>query len=191
MFADCPAWFQSVSEFLNFITLPTYLVKTGPYCDLVTWWQVSWHTDNPGGKMGWSLLDSYKKGQNGTWALDRVCTTSCHLSADNSFRLHPVPYRASWFVMFVVLCLVAQLCPTLCNPLDSSLPGSSFHCIPQARICEWVALSFSRGSSRPRGRTCVSRVSCRFFTHWAIRDLCYGLAQMETLVKASLIMRLS
>ena len=38
-------------------------------------------------------------------------------------------------------------CPTLCNPMDCSLPGSSVHGILQARILEWVAISFSRGSS--------------------------------------------
>ena len=43
--------------------------------------------------------------------------------------------------------LFAKLCPTLCNPLDCSLPGSSVHGILQARILEWVAISFSRGSS--------------------------------------------
>ena len=42
---------------------------------------------------------------------------------------------------------VAQLCLTLCNPMDCSLPGSSVHGILQARIPEWVAISFSRGSS--------------------------------------------
>ena len=51
---------------------------------------------------------------------------------------------------------VAQLCPTLCDPMDSSLPGSSLHGILQARVLEWVAISFSRGSSRPRDRTWVS-----------------------------------
>ena len=50
----------------------------------------------------------------------------------------------------------AQSCPTLCSPMDCSLPGSSVHGISQARILEWVATSFSRGSSWPRGRTCVS-----------------------------------
>ena len=45
---------------------------------------------------------------------------------------------------------VAQLCPTLCDPMDCSLPGSSVHGILQARILEWVAISFSRGSSQPR-----------------------------------------
>ena len=39
------------------------------------------------------------------------------------------------------ICLVAQLCPTLCNPMDCSLPGSSVHGILQARILEWVAIS--------------------------------------------------
>ena len=53
---------------------------------------------------------------------------------------------------------VAQLCPTLCDPMDCSLPGSSVHGIFQARIMEWVAISFSRGSSQPRDRT---QVSCR------------------------------
>ena len=42
---------------------------------------------------------------------------------------------------------VTQLCPTLCNPVDCSPPGSSVHGILQARILEWVAISFSRGSS--------------------------------------------
>ena len=45
---------------------------------------------------------------------------------------------------------VAQSCPTLCDPMDYSLPGSSVHGIFQARILEWVAISFSRESSQPR-----------------------------------------
>ena len=44
----------------------------------------------------------------------------------------------------------AQSCPTLCDPMDCSLPGSSVHGIFQARILEWVAISISRGSSQPR-----------------------------------------
>ena len=44
---------------------------------------------------------------------------------------------------------VAQSCPTLCDPVDCSLPGSSVHGILQARVLEWVAISFSRGSSQP------------------------------------------
>ena len=45
---------------------------------------------------------------------------------------------------------VAQSCPTLCDPMDCSLQGSSVHGIFQAVVLEWIAISFSRGSSRPR-----------------------------------------
>ena len=54
--------------------------------------------------------------------------------------------------------LVGQLCPTLCHPVDCSLPGSSIHGIFQARVLEWVAIAFSRGSSRPRDQTQVSHI---------------------------------
>ena len=57
-------------------------------------------------------------------------------------------------------CSVAQSCPTLCDPMDCSLSGSSVHGIFQVRILEWVAISFSRRSSRPRDQTCNSYVSC-------------------------------
>ena len=63
--------------------------------------------------------------------------------------------------------LVAQSCPTLCNPMDYSLPGSSIHGILQVRTLEWVAIPFSRGSSWPRDRTLVSCIASRFFTLWA------------------------
>ena len=52
-------------------------------------------------------------------------------------------------------CLVAQSCLTPCNPMDCGPPGSSVHGISQARILEWMAISFSRGSSRPRDGTHV------------------------------------
>ena len=58
------------------------------------------------------------------------------------------------------VCLVPQSCPTLCNPMDCSLPGSSVHRILQARILEWVAMPSSRGSSSPRDRTQVSCIAC-------------------------------
>ena len=55
---------------------------------------------------------------------------------------------------------VAQWHPTFCDPVDCSPPGSSIHGILQARILEWVAISFSRGSSLSRDRTQVSYISC-------------------------------
>ena len=66
---------------------------------------------------------------------------------------------------------VTQSCPTLCDPMDCSLPGSSLHEILQARVLEWVAISFFRGSSRPRDRTQVSRIPGRCFNLWATRTI--------------------
>ena len=60
---------------------------------------------------------------------------------------------------------VAQSCPILCHPMDYTVHG-----ILQARILEWVAFPFSRGSSQPRNQTGVPCISGRFFTNWAIRE---------------------
>ena len=54
---------------------------------------------------------------------------------------------------------VSQLCPTLCNPIDASLPGSSIHGIVQARILEWDAIPSSRGSSLPGIKPRVSNIA--------------------------------
>ena len=65
---------------------------------------------------------------------------------------------------------VAQSCPTLCDSMDCSLLSSSVHGIFQAIVLEWIAISFSRGSSQPRDRTWVSRIAGRHFTVWASRE---------------------
>ena len=65
---------------------------------------------------------------------------------------------------------VAQSCLTLCYPMDCSPPGSSGHGIFQARILEWVVISFSRGSSWPRDQTWVSCIAGWLFTLWASWD---------------------
>ena len=56
--------------------------------------------------------------------------------------------------------LVHKLCPTLWDPRDCSPSGSSVHGILQAGILEWVAMPSSRGTFRPRGQNCISKVSC-------------------------------
>ena len=66
---------------------------------------------------------------------------------------------------------VAQSCPTLWDPIDCSLPDSSVHGIFQAIVLEWIAISFSRGSSQPRARTRVSCIVDRCFTVWATREV--------------------
>ena len=75
--------------------------------------------------------------------------------------------------MSLRVCSVAQSCPTLCDPMDCSPPGSPVRGMLQARILEWVALPLSRESSRPRDRTCISCNSqhCRLILyHLATRE---------------------
>ena len=62
------------------------------------------------------------------------------------------------------------MCPTLSDLMDCSPPGSSAHRILQARILEWVAICFYRGSSQPRDRTWVSHIAGRIFTVWATKE---------------------
>ena len=83
------------------------------------------------------------------------------------WALNPVMFQSIYPVH-----LVAQLYLTPCNcdPMDCSPPGSSVQGISQARILQWVAISFSRGSSQPRDRTHVSCIAGGFFTIWATRE---------------------
>ena len=91
------------------------------------------------------------------------------------------------FIMYLLIAYfwkseseVAQSCPTLWDPMDCSLPDSSLHGILQARILEWVAISFSRGSSWPRDQTQVSCTAGRHFTLWATREAkTYGMQQKQ------------
>ena len=75
-------------------------------------------------------------------------------------------------------CLVTELCLTLCNPMDCSPPGSSVHWVSQARILEWVAISFSRGSSQSKSWTHVSSTGRQVLYHWAIREAHYNKASI-------------
>ena len=82
-----------------------------------------------------------------------------------------VPPGKPWFcfmarlLLFCVLfCLVTKLCLILCDSMDSNLPGSYAHGISQAKILEWVAIFFSRGSSRSRDQTCISCIGGQIFT---------------------------
>ena len=78
---------------------------------------------------------------------------------------------------------VTKPCPTHCDPMDCSPPGSPVHGILQARILEWVAMLSSRESYQPRNWTQVSRIAGEFFTIWAIREaplFSWGKALMES-----------
>ena len=79
-------------------------------------------------------------------------------------------WKTSCPLMNVDCCLLAQSCPTLCDPMDCSPPVSCVLGILQARILEWVAMPFSRRSSQPRNQTRVSSVSCvgrQVLYHWS------------------------
>ena len=77
---------------------------------------------------------------------------------------------ANWQILSNVHAKSLQSCLPLCDPVDRRLPWS-VHGILQARILEWVAMPFSRRSSQPRDRTCVSCITGRwFFTIWATRE---------------------
>ena len=69
------------------------------------------------------------------------------------------------------LVLVTHSCPIFCNRMDCSPLGSSVFIILQARILEWVAIPFSRGSFQPRDWTQVSHIVGWFFTSWATREV--------------------
>ena len=101
------------------------------------------------------------------WALV-LCSTELNRRGRNVTSL-------SWGI-YGILCMHAkslQLWPTLCNPVDCSPSGSSVQGAFQARILEWVAISYSRGSSRPIDRTWVSCTTGGFFTVWATKEALY------------------
>ena len=77
----------------------------------------------------------------------------------------------SWKYIVNVKGLKVKSCPTLCDPVDCSLPGSPLHGIFQAIVLEWIAISFSRGSSQPRDWTQVSCIVDRHFTICATREV--------------------
>ena len=81
--------------------------------------------------------------------------------------------------LHVCLHEVAQLCPTLCDLIDCSPPGSAVCGILQARMLEWVAISFSKGSSRPRDWTQVSCIAGRCFNLWATREALVFFEEMS------------
>ena len=84
--------------------------------------------------------------------------------------MHMCVYKHRVISWEKVKVLVTQLCLTLWYATDCSLTCSFVHGILQARILEWVAISFSKGSSRPRDQIQVSHIVGRFFTIWATRE---------------------
>ena len=95
------------------------------------------------------------------WAIVHGVARDAH---DLAIKPPPGSYIENAFKYSVSESEVAQSCPTLCDPMDCSLSGSPVHGIFQARVLEWIAISFSRGSSQHRNRTRVSRIAGGLFT---------------------------
>ena len=90
------------------------------------------------------------------WNYISPCNLMCHL--------RPVSLMIFCLICLCCCCLVSQLCLTLCNPIDYSLPGSSVHGTSQAGILEWVAISFSRGIFLTQGSNLC-------LLHWQVDSL--------------------
>ena len=86
------------------------------------------------------------------------------------------------FISCCYYCLVGKLCLTLLWPMDYSLPGSFVHGISQASTLEWVAISFSRGSSWSIDQTCISCLAGSSFTTEPLRKPLSHLSQLPFLV---------
>ena len=95
-----------------------------------------------------------------------TCVHSCNLHNNiiaKATEASHVYVASGWLLNAYFSCAKSlQSCVTLCRPIDCSLPGSSVYGILQARILEWVAISFSRASSQPRDQT---HVSCLLHRH--------------------------
>ena len=85
-------------------------------------------------------------------------------------------------------CVSAQSCPTLCILVDCSPPGSSVHGISQARIQDWLAISYSRGSSQPKDGTHVSCISC--IGRWVLYNSATWEAQQGINIKFLIVGKL-
>ena len=98
----------------------------------------------------------------------------------------PVPSGLFW--PCVQSCSVTQLCLPFCEPIACSSPGSSVHGIFQVRILDWIAITYSRGSSLPRDQTCISCISCidrQFLYHCASQEAPFESEQRRTPLKPS------
>ena len=125
---------------------------------------------------------SHQESQNNSWMITQLIGGRTRIQTWALYIASVTPTydfcsrQPAWFVSTTRVGLeseseVAQSCPTLCDPMDCSLPGSSVHGIFQARVLEWIAISFSRGSSQPRDSTPASHIVDRSFTAWATRKV--------------------
>ena len=121
----------------------------------------------------YSKINVTRKGKSGTYCQEEDCQKLSQADVLQPFPFHG-HYTLGWnlascgpllsgsILEFHVCVLVTQSCPTLCDSRDCSSPGISVHGILQARILEWIAIPFSRGTSQPRDQTLVFCTAGRF-----------------------------
>ena len=123
---------------------------------------------NPKGDTGLQYSEYRVLDTSYSWALAPSCQLPTQHSDTYGKERKPGLLGRTGFLPLLVsiccCCLVTKLCPTLCDPMDCSLPDFSGHRISQARLLEWVAISFSRGYSWPSGWTHVFCLASGFFT---------------------------
>ena len=146
----------------------------GVVSSISPWWRVPWHKaewQTPAAHKEWdlelilSLFQRWRhsKKANRVFRTQLLCPLTCltlmRLGCNTGLSKVALRWKSesSW---------KWKSCLILCDPMDCSSPGSFVHGILQARILEWVATPFSRGSSRPRDPTLVSCTAGRFFTIW-------------------------
>ena len=112
-----------------------------------SWSSVSRGTMGEESRRGGDLLLSFLV----TFQSTVRCLCSCCCFAPSFIKCTSTLSRMSLFCSSCVLCLVIQLCPTLCDPMDCNPPRSCVHGILQARVLEWVAVPFSRGIFPTKG----------------------------------------
>ena len=103
-------------------------------------------------------------------SLSSPCSRGTYNHAEERSRMHEKMQNQTASGCQPNVCICAQLCLTLCDSMDCSLPGSTVHGIFQARILEWVAVSFSRGPSWPRDQTHIVCISKWILYHWVTRE---------------------
>ena len=103
-----------------------------------------------------------------SFVLKRILIKSCPISWDICYVKSHITHTKIVILLLFICVLVAQSCPTLCNPMDCSPPGSSVHAILQVRILKCVAISFSRGFSWPGIKPSSSGT---FFSRWILYSL--------------------
>ena len=142
-------------------------------------WRIPW-TEEPGGLQSTALQSqtllkrlsthAVKKTKESHWqnvSVNILYSCKCFGICSWSWRQEP---RMGEGCILCCVCLVAQLCLTLRDPMEWSPPGSSVHGILQARILEWITMPSSRGSSQPRDGThvsCISSIGRQVFSHSA------------------------